>query len=77
MRRNTKVFAGIALSGVLLTACGGDDQPDRNQNGAALGPLGQTVFATDHTIVDRRVDVSPLSWVTVMMVASLMDITIA
>ena len=31
MRRNRKVLAGIALSGVLLTACGGDDPPDQNQ----------------------------------------------
>ena len=27
MRRNTKALAGIALSGVLLTACGGANQP--------------------------------------------------
>ena len=54
-----KVITLLALSSVLLTACGGDDQPDRNQNAAALGPLGQPVFATEHTIVDRRIDANP------------------
>lgn len=53
MRRNGTVLAGILLSGVLLNACDGDDQPDRNQN---LVGLGQSVFATEHTIIDRRAD---------------------
>ncbi len=56
MQRNRKVLAGIALSGALLTACGGDDLPDRNQSAAGLG---QSLFATDHTIVDRRPDANP------------------
>jgi hypothetical protein len=56
MRRNRKVLAGIALSSTLLAACGGDDLPDRNQTGAGLT---QPVFATDHTIIDRRVDANP------------------
>ena len=53
MHRNGKVLAGMALAGMLLTACGGDDDlPDGNQR--AL--LGQPVFATEHTIIDRRPD---------------------
>ena len=54
MRRNR--LAGVALAGTVLTACGGDDLPDQNQSGARLA---QPVFATDHTIVDRRVDANP------------------
>ncbi|MGK0224783.1 MAG: hypothetical protein ACI9ON_004040 [Limisphaerales bacterium] len=53
MQRTSRVLIGIVLSGVLLAACGGDDQPDLNQN---TGVLGQRVFATDHTIIDRRAD---------------------
>ena len=54
MRRNR--LAGIVLSGVLLSACGVDDLSDRDP----IGPrLAQPVFATEHTIVDRRVDANP------------------
>lgn len=49
MRRNTKALAGIALSGVLLTACGGANQPTEAQRAALAKPL----FATEHTIVER------------------------
>ena len=49
MRRNTKALAGIALSGVLLTACGGANQPTEVQRAALAKPL----FATEHTIVER------------------------
>jgi hypothetical protein len=50
-------LACIALSGVLLTACGGDDdQPSQNQNRPGLA---QPLFATDHTVIDRRVDANP------------------
>ena len=55
MRRTRKVLVGMALSVVLLAACGGDDQSDRNQSVAALG---QSLFATDYTIIDRRTDAS-------------------
>ena len=56
MRRNRIVLAGIALAGTLLTACGCDDEPDQNQSGARLG---QPLFATDHTVIDRRVEANP------------------
>ena len=49
MRRNTKALAVIALSGVLLTACGGANQPTEVQRAALAKPL----FATEHTIVER------------------------
>jgi len=49
MRRNTKALAGIALSGFLLTACGGANQPTEAQRAALAKPL----FATEHTIVER------------------------
>ena len=49
MRRNTKALAGIALSGFLLTACGGANQPTEVQRAALAKPL----FATEHTIVER------------------------
>jgi hypothetical protein len=50
----------VAFSSMLLTACGGDDdQPNQSQNASALGPLGQPLFTTEHTIVDRRVDANP------------------
>lgn len=56
MRLNTKEIASIAVV-VLLTACGGnDDAPDQIQ--AAAG-LNQQVFATDHSIIDRRVVANP------------------
>lgn len=48
-RRNTKALAGIALSGFLLTACGGANQPTEVQRAALAKPL----FATEHTIVER------------------------
>jgi hypothetical protein len=53
VRLNLKVIAGIALSGVLLAACGGDDRSDLDQR-----PAGFTdpLFATDYTMVDRRID---------------------
>ena len=55
MKRRNRL-AGMALVGTLLTACGGDERPDQNQ-GAAV--LAQSVFATDHTIINRRVDANP------------------
>ena len=55
MRRNR--LACIALSGVLLTACSGDDDPpDQNQNRARLA---QPLFATEHTVIDRKVEANP------------------
>ena len=44
-------LAGYALAGLLATACGGDaDQPTPEQRAALTQPL----FATEHTIIDRR-----------------------
>ena len=56
MQRKREVLVGIALSSVLLTACGGDDPPNPNQTGAGLA---QPLFATDHKIIDRRVEANP------------------
>ena len=54
MIRRTRL-TGIALAGLLLGACGGDDLPDLNQRTL----LGQPVFETEHTIIDRRPDANP------------------
>ena len=56
MRHNTTLLASVAIGSLLLASCGGDDQPDQTQNAAARG---QSLFATEHTIVDRRVDANP------------------
>jgi len=54
IRRNR--LAAIALTGMLLSACGGDvDQPIKEQRAALRQPL----FATEHTIIDRRSDAKP------------------
>ena len=56
MRQNRTVLAGIALSGALLSACGGNaDAPTQAQRAA----LTQALFTTEHTIVDRRPDANP------------------
>ena len=44
------MMSGLAVA---LTACGGDDLPDLNQRPAGFG---DPLFATDHTIIDRRVE---------------------
>ena len=50
-----KRLAGLAVTGLLVSACSGDT-PDLNQTG---GALNQQVFATEYTIVDRRADPNP------------------
>lgn len=58
MRKPARAPLGAALAVALLAACGGD-QPDQNQNASALGPLGQSIFKTEHKILDRRVEANP------------------
>jgi len=55
-RQNRTVLAGIALSGALLSACGGNVDAPTQAQGAALT---QALFTTEHTIVDRRPDANP------------------
>lgn len=43
-------IAGYALTGMLLAACGSDDAPTQEQRAGRTQPL----FATEHTIIDRR-----------------------
>ena len=43
-------LAGYALAGLLLTACGGANQPTEEQRVALQQPL----YATEYTIIDRR-----------------------
>jgi hypothetical protein len=50
-----KRLAGLAVTGLLVSACSGDT-PNLNQTG---GALNQQVFATEYTIVDRRADPNP------------------
>jgi hypothetical protein len=45
-------LVGYALAVLLLTACGGANQPTKEQRAALQQPL----FATEHTIIDRRSD---------------------
>ena len=53
IQRLIKSITGIVLSGLLLAACGGDDQPDLNQRPAGFA---DSLFPTEHTIIDRRVE---------------------
>jgi hypothetical protein len=47
----TNKLAGYAFAGLLLSACGGNqNQPTQEQRAALRKPL----FATEHTIIDRR-----------------------
>lgn len=56
MTRRDKV-AGVALMTLLLAACGDDnDAPDLNRG---AGALNQPLFATEHKIIDRRVEANP------------------
>ena len=48
-------LAGYALTGLLLAACGGANQPTEEQRAAIRQPL----FATEHTIIDRRSGAKP------------------
>ena len=43
-------LAVCTMAGLLLTACGGGNQPTQEQRSALRQPL----FATEHTIIDRR-----------------------
>ncbi len=49
-------LVAAALAAILLSACGADDQPDSNARAAGFN---QPLFATDHTLVDRRPDPNP------------------
>ena len=54
--RNGNVLAGLALVGMLLSACGGNaDAPTQAQRAA----LTQALFTTEHTIIDRQSDAKP------------------
>jgi hypothetical protein len=52
-----KILVGVALAGMLLAGCERTTPVDQTQ---IAGALGQAVFATDHTIIDRRVAANPL-----------------
>ena len=51
MRQQNRL-AGCAFAGLLLTGCGGAGQPTEEQRAALQQPL----FATEHTIINRRSD---------------------
>ena len=51
MHRKGSVLGGMALAGMLLTACGGGADPPTQEQRAALR---QPLYATEYTIIDRR-----------------------